>query len=135
MKKFLPAVLRRSVVIRERYARPIYGTAAMPSHNFREHVWVVEHAGRVLDPYKLLSPLFGDHEVDEALARLEEQEGEVVANGAAAMIAYTRLQDLQLSTGKREELRQQLLRYCELDSLAMVMVYEAKEWIEEPRHL
>jgi hypothetical protein len=133
MKKFLPAVLRNSTAISKRYARPIYGTATMPSHNFCEQVWVVEHDGAALDPYQLLSPLFGEHELDEALTRLEEYEGEVVANGAAAMIAYARLQDPQLPAVKRKDLRQQLLRYCELDTLAMVMVYEAlKDWVDAP---
>jgi len=131
MKKFLPAVLRHSPAIRNRYAQPIYGTPAMPSHNFHEQLWVVEHHGAALDPYQLLSPLFGEHELDEALTRLAEREGEVVANGAAAMIAYAKLQDPRLPTVERQELRVQLLRYCELDTLAMVMVYEAlKDWLE-----
>jgi hypothetical protein len=131
MKKFLPAVLQHSPVIRNRYAQPIYGTPTMPSHNFSEKLWVVDHDGSSLDPYQLLSPLFGERELDEALARLEENEGEVVANGAAAMIAYAKLQDPQVPREKRQDLRQQLLRYCELDTLAMVMVYEAlKNWVD-----
>jgi hypothetical protein len=130
MKKFLPAVLGHSEGVRKRYSRPIYGTATMPSHNFREQTWVVEHQGAALDPYKLLSPLFGEHELDEAIARYEAREGEVVANGAAAMIAYGRLLDPKLPLKQRADLRAQLLRYCELDTLAMAMVYEAlKEWV------
>jgi hypothetical protein len=130
MKKFLPAVLRNSTAIRKRYSRPIYGTATMPSHNFSKQSWVVEHDGVTLDPYKLLNPLFGEHELDEALARLEEYKGEVVANGTAAMIAYARLQDPLLASVERNDLRQQLLRYCELDTLAMVMVYQAlTDWV------
>jgi hypothetical protein len=129
MKKFLPAVLRYSAVVRHRYSQPIYGTPAMPSGNFKNQVWFVEHDGVVLDPYQLLSPLFGEHELDETLALLEENEGEVIANGAAAMIAYAKLQNPRMPTCEREKLRQQLLRYCELDTLAMVMVYEAlREW-------
>lgn len=133
MKKFLPAVLRQSPAIRARYAQPIYGTPAMPSRNFREHPWVVVHEGATLDPYQLLSPLFDEHELNEALARLAELEGEVVANGAAATIAYAKLQDPRLPTVERQDLRMQLLRYCELDTLAMVMVYEAlKSWVAAP---
>jgi len=130
MKKFLPAVLQQSAVIRKRYAKPIYGTPQRPSHNFSQQTWVVEHDGGPIDPYKLLSPLFGEHDLDEALALLERAAGEVVANGAAAMIAYAKLQDPGMSLTAREELRKQLLRYCELDTLAMVMVYEAlREWV------
>jgi hypothetical protein len=132
MKNFLPAVLRYSPAVPKRYAQPIYGTPTMPSHNFSMQTWVVEHDGTTLDPYKLLSPLFGERELDEALARLEENEGVVVANGAAAMIAYAKLQDPLLATAERKNLRQQLLRYCELDTLAMVIVYEAlKDWVEQ----
>jgi hypothetical protein len=133
MKKFLPAVLRYSDAVRRRYAQPIYGTPAMPSSNFKNQMWFVQHNGVALDPYQLLSPLFGEHELDEALARLEENKGAVIANGAAAMIAYGKLQSPRMPTCEREKLRQQLLRYCELDTLAIVMVYEAlREWTDAP---
>jgi hypothetical protein len=131
MKKFLPAVLRQSDYVRRKYSRPVYGTPEIPSHNFPGKRWVVEHNGAPLDPYQLLNPLFGVHELDEALARLEAREGKVVANGAAAMIAFATLQDSTRPAAEREELREQLLRYCELDTLAMVMVYEAlREWVQ-----
>ena len=130
MKKFLPATLRHSSVVRARYAKPVYGTTAMPSHSFRDQVWVREHDGVPLDPYQLLSPLFNQCKLDNAIARLEASEGEVVANGAKAMVAYARLQDPRLPAIERENLRTQLLRYCELDTLAMVMVYEALQgWL------
>jgi hypothetical protein len=131
MKKFLPAVLRFSRVVRERYASPIYGTAAMSSHNFRDQTWVVQRDGIALNPYQLLSPLFGQHEIDEALAQLAEGQGDVIADGAKALVAYTILQDPAIPQTERDDLRKQLLRYCELDTLAMVMVYEAlRGWLE-----
>jgi hypothetical protein len=130
MKKFLPAVLRHSAVVRKRYGAPVYGTPAMPSKNFSPKVWVVEQDGVALDPYKLLDPLFGVSELNDQIARAEAAEDKFVKNGAKAMIAYGRLQDPRLSSIERKELREQLLRYCELDTLAMVMVYEAlRGWI------
>jgi hypothetical protein len=49
------------------------------------------------------------------------------------MIAYAKLQDSRMPVSEREKLRKQLLRYCELDTLAMVMVYEAlREWTGAP---
>lgn len=130
MKKFLPAVLRHSSTLRARYSQPVYGTMAMPSFNFVNQTWIVEHEGVATDPYKLLSPLFDDHEVNDALQRLESGEGEVVANGAKAMIAYATLLDPALPQAQRDAMRRQLLRYCELDTLAMVMVYQALvEWL------
>jgi len=125
MKRFLPAVLRHSAAVRERYSMPIYGTTEMPSHNFMNQTWVVDHSGTATDPYKLLSPLFQDFDLTEALERMESGEGEVVANGAKAMIAYATLQDPASPPEVREALHKQLLRYCELDTLAMVMVYQA----------
>lgn len=131
MKKFLPAVLRHSAVVRKRYGAPMYGTPAMPSRNFSSKVWFLEKDGVALDPYKLLGPLFGKPGLDDEIARIEAAKGDVVANGAKAMIAYGRLQDPRLSNIERKELREQLLRYCELDTLAMVMVYEAlRGWID-----
>ncbi len=130
MKKFLPAVVRQSGIVRERYAKPVYGTAEIPSLNFRAQRWVVEKDGEALDPYRLLSPLFRDRDINEALGWIEASEGDAIANGAAAMIAYARLQNPRMTPADREELEQQLKRYCELDTLAMVMVYEAlREWM------
>ena len=132
MKKFLPAVIRQSAAVRQHYASPVYGTAGMPSQNFTAQQWVIEKDGELLDPYQLLDPVFGEASINEALAALEDSEGDVVANGAAAMIAYAKLQDPDLSSVERERLDKQLRRYCELDTLAMVMVYQAlRSWVTE----
>ena len=45
-------------------------------------------------------------------------------NGGAAMIAYAKLQFTDMSKVERQQIEQSLLRYCELDTLAMVMIYE-----------
>ena len=49
----------------------------------------------------------------------------MIAEGGAAATAYARLQfeDMQVET--REKINQALLRYCELDTLAMVMIVQA----------
>lgn len=40
-------------------------------------------------------------------------------------------QRLELIRVKAQQLRSELLKYCELDTLAMVMLYEAwQDWIE-----
>ena len=41
------------------------------------------------------------------------------------MTAYARLQFSDVSETEREATRKALLRYCELDTLAMVMIWEA----------
>ncbi len=47
-----------------------------------------------------------------------------VDDGGAATIAYAKLQFFDLPDAEREAVRTALLRYCELDTLAMVMLYE-----------
>lgn len=108
IKAVLPAVLQTSERLRTKYARPIYGTL-IPSLNFTEGIaWG-------LDPYAQLKGL--DH-----------QE---VAEGGAAAMAYARLQFEDLQPTERSRIEQSLLRYCELDSMAMVMILEAwQEWAE-----
>ncbi len=44
--------------------------------------------------------------------------------GGAAMTAYTRMQSEEMLDFEREEIQKALLKYCELDSMAMVMIYE-----------
>jgi hypothetical protein len=129
IKRLLPAVLRHSPYLRARYGAPIYGTDTMPSLNFPAGwVWLQLRDGEVIDPYQLLDPLLAPGTVSEAVAVLDDEaEGDpsFIANGGAAMIAYGDLQRPNLPPGDRTRLRRELQRYCELDTLAMVMVYEA----------
>ena len=128
IKKILPAILGSSGYLSTRYGRPIYGTAEMPSLNFESGwTWYQEKNGRVLDPYELLAPVLQDAAVNTALRSVSDDESgppEFVANGGAAMVAYGTLQNPQLAGAERSHIERQLKRYCELDTLAMVMVYE-----------
>jgi hypothetical protein len=45
--------------------------------------------------------------------------------GGAAMAAYSRLQASDLDEAVRRRIEAALLRYCELDTLAMVMAVQA----------
>jgi hypothetical protein len=47
-----------------------------------------------------------------------------VNNGGAALTAYGKLQYTDMMEEERLALRAALLKYCELDTLAMVMIYE-----------
>jgi hypothetical protein len=126
IKKVLQALLAQSEYLRERYSKPVYGTAELPSLNFRNWTWWREENGHVADPYTLLGQLLADPELDRAAREEEEEEASsFVANGGAAMVAYGELQRRDLPAEERARLESQLLRYCELDTLAMVMVYEA----------
>lgn len=123
MKRFLPAVLNCSKFLQDKYSRPIYGTELIPSKNFRKMTWITTDDTAIRDPYHLLKPIFQDASLSGALDALEQTAGPVVANGAAAMMAYE-----SLIEGKCDELSlsNELKRYCELDTLGMVFVFE---WI------
>ena len=49
---------------------------------------------------------------------------ENIADGGAALTAYGKLQYTDITEEERLEIKKSLLKYCELDTLAMVMIYE-----------
>ena len=127
IKWVLPAVLNSSTYLQQKYSRPIYGAkGGIPSLNYRDWVWVRrdEH-GAVMDPYHLL-PNVTPGMSAEQLEHAEETQ-ERLANGAAAMMAYARLQFMHIPDAERRDLESALLRYCELDTMAMVLIWE--HWV------
>ncbi len=83
--------------------------------------------GNIKDPYKLLPKIFEDIDAEDEQKLLNESEE--LRNGAAAMTAYARMQFTQMSNYEKESLTKALLKYCELDTFAMVLILE--EWINE----
>ncbi|MNG18712.1 hypothetical protein D3C84_1028030 [compost metagenome] len=79
-----------------------------------------------MDPYSLLPTVFEDMR-DLDFATLELDSSEELANGGAALVAYARLQFEDISQVERSRLISALLKYCELDTLAMVMIWQAWE--------
>ena len=123
LKVVLPAVLKHSDFLKEKYSQPIYGTAnGILSLNFTEHTWLKIEGGQIVNPYKQLPTLFKD--VSDKNVELLSEEDQL-ANGGAAMTAYAKIQFENMSDYERKELERGLLKYCELDTLAMVMIYEA----------
>lgn len=130
IKKVLPAVMQSSAYLKARYSQPIYGAPdGVPSLNFTDQVWWKPLGDGAQSPYKLLPPVFCDLPQD-LLDSLESDEGMAIAEGGAATMAFARLQFEDLPADERRRVEAALLRYCELDTLAMVMVYEAwRAWI------
>lgn len=123
IKKVLPAILNRSKYLQRVYSQPIYGCKeGIYSKNFSKQCWIVFEDGHIKDPYHLLDPINKDAPNDEIELLFED---EYLKEGGAATIAYAKLQFTQMSDFEREELRKALLKYCELDTLAMVMLVEA----------
>ncbi|MBK24689.1 MAG: hypothetical protein CME70_11895 [Halobacteriovorax sp.] len=129
IKAVLPAILNSSDFLKEKYSKPIYGSeGGIKSLNFIKQTWLEEKDGNVVDPYKKLPKMFQDVS-DKNLDLLTDDDE--LANGGAALTAYGRMQFSEMSETERNELANALLRYCELDTLAMVMIYEAwREWIK-----
>lgn len=124
LKKVLPALMKSSIVLRETYGKATYGGKGV-SLNFVEPIaWWQERDGQVMDPYALLPPVFDDVSRDETDAA-DEGLSEELKEGGAAMAAYARLQFEDLSDTRRASIESALLRYCELDTLAMVMAIQA----------
>lgn len=125
IKRVLPAVLNESAKLATKYSQKLYkqnGDAT--SLNFDEDwCWLVEDkgSGLIVDPYKRLPPIFDGYgqEVDERLANFSS-----VDNGGAALTAYAKLQFEDLCPEERDMVEAALFKYCELDTLAMVMLYE-----------
>ena len=123
IKVVLPAVLEASAFVKDKYSQPVYGIpGGIESLNFSEQVWYrTDDQGKVINPYKLLEPVFEDMPDDETE---DFSVDDTIASGGAAMTAYARMQFTQMTHVEREHARKALLRYCELDTLAMVMIYE-----------
>jgi hypothetical protein len=123
IKKVLPAVLKSSAFLRSTYSQPIYGAlGGIPSINFQDVAWL-DLSDPNCDPYKQLKKMAGE------LEEFAEDEGSDIADGGAAATAYSRLQFEDIDNGERQRINNALLRYCELDTLAMVMVVQAwNDW-------
>jgi hypothetical protein len=128
IKKVLPAILKGSDLLKSKYGLPIYGALdGMPSLNFTSpqgFTWIdVSADGTVSDPYGKLKIIARDLLPDGVDERAEDDS--IIAEGGAAATAYSRLQFEQMDAQTRDRIKSALLRYCELDTLAMAMVVEA----------
>lgn len=127
IKKVLPAVLFESSYLQSKYSKPIYGSSSgIQSLNFKDHTWIIKDKnGNPKDPYKQLPPIFTDYEFEQIDSILGSNS---LDNGGAAMTAYSRMQFTEMSEFESDRIASALLKYCELDTMAMVMIVEY--WID-----
>lgn len=122
IKDILPACLNTSAILKSKYSQSI-GALNISSKNFTpDHVWLKLNGEKAESPYQMLPPLFENwdpSQLEDTLSGIED-----VADGGAALTAYAKLQYQDMSDQERAEITKGLLKYCELDTLAMVMVYE-----------
>jgi hypothetical protein len=124
IKAVLPAILTGSKYLQDKYSKPIYGSTHMPSKNFPEgKKWIEkDDLGKIIsNPYKLLAPIFSDIDLRTMDSLISDGS---IEDGGAAMTAYARMQFTQMSAEECERVKSALLRYCELDTLAMVLIIE-----------
>jgi hypothetical protein len=111
----LPAILQTSPFLKKTYSAPVYGSLTMPSRNFQNTAWISTASA---DPYGTLPKL----DTIESSKRLFDDEA--IRDGGAAMMAYAKCQFTEISTQEVASLRAALLKYCELDTRAMVMLWQ-----------
>jgi hypothetical protein len=124
IKAILPAIIKESDFLQQKYGvRGLYGSdLEISSLNFENHCWITDG---LTNPYKTLPQVFPDYDNDmidsvEPIETLKE-----LSDGGAALTAYNYLQYSNVSEEQREYLQQALFKYCELDTMAMVMIMEA----------
>lgn len=129
IKDVLPAALQSSKYLQKKYSKPIT-EIELTSRNFSsDHVWLKIENNEVQNPYKQLPPVFNDWSEEELESALTEIGD--INEGGAALIAYSRLQYTDMSVKESESIQGSLLKYCELDTLAMIMIYEHLKEITE----
>lgn len=122
IKSVLPAALKTSHLLQKKYSQSI-DEIKLSSKNFSiDHIWLQEKDGGIQSPYKTLPTLFEDWDEEQLDATVSEIEN--IADGGAALTAYGKLQYTDMPEEERLEIKNSLLKYCELDTLAMVMIYE-----------
>jgi hypothetical protein len=122
IKAVLPAILKSSTFLQTKYAQSL-NEINLSSQNFdTNHIWLQIENNEVINPYKMLPPLFENWNDEELAENISELEN--IADGGAALMAYAKLQYQDMTEVERAEITAGLLKYCELDTLAMVMVYE-----------
>ena len=122
IKVVLPAVLC-SRELQQMYEKPYREYVDSPNFadfDFSLINYTDKAKGEVGNPYKFL-PTIGAELFTESGAPDSEER---INNGGLANANYAKLQYDGLSNEEKLKLKNALLRYCELDTMAMVLIYE-----------
>ena len=122
LKDLLPAALKASTFLKSKYSKPL-NEILVSSKNFpKTHIWLKIQNDEVINPYKSLPPVFDnwtETEIQNSISEITD-----INDGGAALTAYGKLQYTDMEQTEVDEITSALLKYCELDTLAMVMLYE-----------
>jgi hypothetical protein len=122
LKVILPASLNSSPFLKEKYSRPLKDIGLTSLNHSGNHVWLDFDDNEVINPYMKLPSLhqgWTEEEIENSISGMDS-----ISDGGAALTAYGKLQYTDMVDKEREELCTSLLKYCELDTLAMVMIAE-----------
>jgi hypothetical protein len=122
LKYVLPAILNSCGYLQAKYTRSIKDINISSLNLSPDHTWLSNAGGVFENPYKKLPKLFAEwsaDELDDLVSGMED-----LADGGAALTAYGKMQYTDISEAEVKELSIALLKYCELDTLAMVMLFE-----------
>jgi len=122
IKYVLPAILNSSNFLKYKYSKSLEDNNISSLNFDPSHQWIYMEDGKVLNPYQRLPSLFNTWTKKEKALTISELED--IDNGGAALTAYAKLQYVDMIEEEREEIVNALYKYCELDTLAMVMIYE-----------
>ena len=122
LKFVLPSIINDVPYLKTKYGTlGIYGKQlAIKSLNFDDHQWINPAFNN--DPYKTLPTIFEGYDRDELDEYFDDMDG--IADGGAALSAYAYLQYTHIPEEARLRLKEALLRYCELDTMAMCFLVE-----------
>jgi hypothetical protein len=142
LKATLPAILHDATEVADAYRKSgVYGKGlAIDSLNFdgcNGHIWL--QAGKDNDPYKTLPAVFNKEygTLNHMLERFagDDDENGVINQGGLAMTAYNYTQFNSISATERQSIEKALLRYCELDTLAMVILVQGLFFLKNHNRL
>lgn len=122
LKFILPSIINDVPYLTTKYGTlGIYGKSLpIKSLNFDDHKWIDPAFNN--DPYKTLPAIFEGYDRDELDEYFDGLDG--IADGGAALSAYAYLQYTHIPETIRLRLKDALLRYCELDTMAMCFLVE-----------
>jgi hypothetical protein len=121
IKAVLPAILNNSTFLQKKYSQSIYGNK-IKSLNYKNWTWIhFDENNNVKDPYKLLPPVFETVNNEQLDSFISDEN---IADGGAAMMAYARMQFIEMTEIEKQMIANALYKYCELDTWAMVVIWE-----------
>jgi hypothetical protein len=104
LKQVLYSTIQSSRYLKDRYRKPI------EVEGMKMDI-IKENDRGLSDPYSLI-----------------QKNGESIADGSSAMHGWLHTKTPFCNSKKRTEIQQSLIRYCALDSLALVMIFQ--EWMQ-----